>query len=182
MNRYLALALLSAIAAPAFAADKPFYVAADYGTLSMSNVDPLPNPGAIRVAGGYRFTPNIALEAGYMMVGDSTASDSFGSITYTQSALQAFGVFTLPLNSSFDLFGKLGVSANTGKLTGTGSYAGINGSYTNSDLAYGIGGQFNINQLVGIRLQYESYGKSKAASSAPGTDLTRVSAGVAFSF
>jgi OOP family OmpA-OmpF porin len=177
-----ALLLFAAISAPVFAADKPFYVAADYGKLSMSDAAPLANPGAIRVTGGYHFNPNFAVEAGYMAVGDSTVTNSFGSYTYAQSSLQASGVISLPLGDSFSLFGKVGVASNYGKLTGTGSYASLNTSATTTNAIYGIGGQYNFNQLVGMRLQYEKLGKSKAASSASGVDLTRISAGVVFSF
>jgi OOP family OmpA-OmpF porin len=177
-----ALLLSAAVSAPVFAADKPFYVAADYGKLSMSNMEPFANPGAIRVTGGYRFNPNFAVEAGYMMIGDSTVTDSIGSVTYAQSSLQASGVISLPLGDKFSLFGKIGVASNSGKLTGTGSYASTNSSTSTTDTTYGIGGQFNFNQLVGMRVQYEKFGKSKADPAAPGTDLTRVSAGVIFSF
>lgn len=177
-----ALLLSAAISAPVFAADKPFYIAADYGKLSMSNAEPLPNPGAIRVTGGYRFNPNFAIEAGYMAIGDSTVTYSFGSYTYAQSSLQASGIISLPLGESFSLFGKVGVASNYGKLTGTGVYSALDASTTTTNAMYGIGGQFNFNQLVGMRVQYENFGKSKAASSGTGIDLTRISAGVVFSF
>ncbi|MDP1671734.1 MAG: outer membrane beta-barrel protein, partial [Burkholderiales bacterium] len=172
----------AAFSASVFAADKPFYVAADYGKLAMSPSTGFGDPGAIRVAGGYHFNPNFAVEAGLMAVGDSTLNDSTGSVTYAQSSLQASGVIFLPLGDKFKLFGKLGVASNYGKMTGTGSYSTVDASTTTTNAMYGIGGQFNFTQLVGMRVQYEKFGKSKAASSAPGVDLARFSAGVVFSF
>jgi OOP family OmpA-OmpF porin len=157
-------------------------VAADYGKLSMSNAGLLPDPGAIRVVGGYRFNPYFALEAGVMAIGDSTVTDSVGSVTLSQSSLQASSVISLPLGDKFSLFGKIGVASNYGKLTGTGTYSSVNTNATTTGAIYGIGAQFRFNQLVGIRLQYEKLGKSKANSSASGVDLSRASAGVIFSF
>jgi OOP family OmpA-OmpF porin len=180
-----ALLFSIAISAPAFAANKPFYVTADYGQLSMSNADPFPNPGAARVTGGYRFNPNFAVEAGLMAVDDSTYANSVYSVTYAQSSLQASGVFSLPLNNSFSLFGKVGVASNYAKMTGTGVYASINTSATTTSVIYGFGGQFDFNQSVGVRMQYEYLGKSKPASyptEITEIDLRRVSAGVIFSF
>ncbi len=176
------LILSAAISTPAFAANSGGYVTADYGTLSMSDAGLLPNPGAVRVTGGYRFNPNFAIEAGYMAIGDSTVSTSFGDLTYQQGSLQAFGVIFLPLGSSFDLFGKIGVASNYGKLTGTGIYSVLNSDAVTTNATYGIGGQFKFNHLVSMRVQYENFGKSKADSAASGAGLSRLSAGLVFTF
>jgi OOP family OmpA-OmpF porin len=176
------LLLSAAISAPAFAADQGAYLSVDAGTLSMSNAGLFKNPGAIDLIGGYRFTKNVAVEAGYMIIGDTTLTDAFGSITYKQSAMHAGGVFTLPLGESFGLFGKLGVNSVSGKLTGTSGYAGTNSSTSTTNVTYGIGGQYNFNQHFAAKVQYEKLGKTKADTTAPGSDLTRVSAGMIYSF
>lgn len=180
-----ALLLSISISAPAFAANQPFYVVADYGKLVMTPATGLPNPDAIRVAGGYRFSPNLAVEAGFMAVDDSTITNSVYSITYAQSSLQASGVIFFPLGNSFSLFGKIGVAANYAKMTGTGVYSYINTSNTTASATYGIGGQFQYNQMVGVRVQYENLGKSKPASydtEIKELSLGRISAGVTFNF
>lgn len=177
-----ALLLSTAISAPVFAADQGAYLSVDAGTLSMSNAGLLKNPGAIDLIGGYRFTKYVGIEAGYMVIGDSTITDSFGSITYAQSIVHASGVFTLPLGESFGLFGKLGVNSVNGKLTGSGAYVGTNSSANTSNFTYAVGGEYNFNQHFAAKVQYESLGKTKAQSTAPGSDLTRVSAGLIYSF
>ena len=63
------------------------------------------------------------------------------------------GVGSLPLNQNFSLFGKLGFAMITGS---------PGGSYTGNDmksraLTYGVGGQFNLNPSVGIRLGWDKY-------------------------
>jgi OOP family OmpA-OmpF porin len=170
------------VATPALAEQKPLYAVIDYGTLSMSNAGLLPNPGAIDFSLGYRVAPNIAIEGGYMIIGNSTVSAGSDSITFAQSAVHAAAVYTVPMNSSFDLFGKLGFNAVSGKLTGTGYYSGLSTSASTSNLTYGIGGQYNVSDAFGIRLQYENLGQTKGDSSGTGSDITRVSVGVVFGF
>lgn len=183
MKKIFAAAILSAASASAIAADQGAYLSVDAGTLSMANAGLLQNPGAVDLIGGYRFTKNIAAEAGYMIVGDSTVDVvGFGSLTYSQSIVHAGGVFTLPLGESFGLFGKLGVNSVNGKMTGTGVYAGSNSSASTSNVTYAIGGQYNFNQHFAAKLQYENLGKTKAQSTATGADLTRVSAGMIYNF
>lgn len=178
-----AVVISAAISTPALAANAGTgYIAADYGQWSMSNAGLLPNPGVLTLSGGYHFTPNIGIEAGYAIVGDSTVSDPFGSITYSQSAVKVAAVGTFPVNPQIDVFGKLGLISVSGSLSGTGFYAGTSGSASTSSVMYGIGGQFNINQNVGIRVQYESLGKTKASSAATGADVTSFSAGVVYTF
>jgi len=69
------------------AEQRPLYAVIDYGTLSLSNAGSFPNPGAIDFSLGYCVTPNIAIEGGYLMIGDSTVTNGFSSITIAQSAV-----------------------------------------------------------------------------------------------
>lgn len=182
----LAFAILATIAAPAMATDNSVYIAVDYGTLSMANTNiggtAFPNPGSIDLTMGYRISKNIAIEAGYMVIGNSTLTDNFGSVTVAQSIIHASGVYTFQMNDQFDLFGKLGVNSVSAKGTGTGIYSAINTSASTSNLTVGLGAQYNVSDTIGIRLQYEALGKSKAESTATGADLTRLSLGVVASF
>lgn len=182
MKKVIAVALLASLAAtPALAADQGAFVGVDFGKLSMSNTG-FENPGAVDLTGGYRFSQYVAIEGGLLIVGNTTLTDAYGSITYAQSAVHASGVFTLPLGESFGLFCKLGVDSVYGKLTGTGSYSYVDSNTTTTNGTYGVGGRFNINQHFAIKAQYESLGKSKASSSASGVDLTRTSVGMIYSF
>ena len=172
-----ALLLSAAISAPAFAADVgTFYGAIDYGTWSMSPSGGS-DPGAFSISGGYRFMPNVAVEVGYSMVGDITFSGT--SLTYAQSAFKGAAVGTYAINNQFDVFGKLGLAMVSGELSCTGC---TTSSATTSSLMYGIGGQYNISKEVGVRLQYESLGKSKGSSSATGVDVAVTSIGVVYNF
>ncbi len=175
-----ALLLSAAISAPAFAADaNTGYVALDYGTWSMSNVAPLPNPGALTFSGGYYFTPNVGVEAGFVLVGDSTVTYPGGQTTYSQSAVKVAAVGTVPVAPQLDIFGKLGFDSISGTLSQTGF---ADQSASTGNLMFGIGAQYNFDKQIGMRVQYESLGKSKASSTGTSTDITMFSIGVVFHF
>ena len=176
----VALLLSAAISAPAFAANpNTAYVAVDYGTWTMANAGVLPNPGVLTLSGGYHFTQNVGVEVGVALVGDSTVFYPGGQTTYSQSAVKAAVVGTLPVAPQLDVFGKLGFDAISGTLTDT--FAGSTSTST-TNLMFGIGAQFNIDNHMGVRVQYEVLGKTKAQFNATGADVTSFSAGFVYTF
>jgi OOP family OmpA-OmpF porin len=175
MKKVLVASLLSSlVAGPAYAAVPSGFVSADLQSWSATNADPYGNPGiGFRIGGGYRFTPNVGLEVNY---GQSGKSSDVGGTSYKISATQLAVVGTYPVNTEFDVFGKLGMSAN--KVTVSG------GTCTNcskTDVLIGVGGQYNINRQLGVRLQYESLGKVTNTGSND-TSATTLSAGVVYAF
>lgn len=183
MKKVLATALLcAAITTPALAQKaNHWYLALDAGTLQMKNTD-YPNPGSLTVSGGYRFSPNFALEGGLTGYGDSTLVYNNGTTTAQQGDARFLVLGILPLSQSFELFAKAGIGFHTAKVTGTGAYANTYSKETTSNGIIGIGGQFNINQRFALRLQYESLGKAKSSPSDPGADISRVTFGGVLNF
>lgn len=172
MKKITIVALLSVcVATPALADNTgTYYVAGDLGGASYSNTTvpaagnfaatTFPNPKMIRIAGGYHISQTLAVEVGYAKFGDSTISyPGVGDATLAMHSLQIAAVGTYPLNPSFDLIGKLGLSNNSEQLTGTGSLASVNASNSKTDLLIGVGAQYNVDSTVSIRAQYESFGK-----------------------
>jgi len=165
MKKISIAVLLSAfVAAPAMADNTgKFYVAGDYGSVSFTNSEvapgarPFPNAGAVRISGGYHFSPMLAVEAGYLIIGDSTVQYRTFSDTTKNSALQIAAVGTFPVTPAFDLIGKLGMSLNSNKLTSTDGF--YNSSTSSTSLMFGIGAQYNVNKKLSIRAQYEDFGK-----------------------
>jgi OOP family OmpA-OmpF porin len=184
MKKIAIAALLSAfVATPALADNSgKFYIAGDLGSATYSNASPFPNPGVIRVAGGYHFSPMMAVEVGYSIFGDSTIIGPGGSATLSATSFQVAAVGSLPLNSRFDLTGKIGIANNSYTLTGNIPVWGgfFSGTSSQSDILLGIGAQYHINQQMTLRAQYESFGKFENIA-APMT-ATAVSLGVAYSF
>ena len=175
MKKIIAVALFSSMfTVSAFAEGTGFYGALDLNTWSLSNKGSATNPSTgWRIAGGYHFTPNWGAELGYTQSG---SGDAFG-LSYKAESTQIAVTGTYPINEQFDLFAKLGYAAN--KLKGDAITGCTNCS--KNDLMYGIGGQYNFNKQVGIRLQYESLGKFTDSGSND-TSATNISLGVVFNF
>jgi OmpA-OmpF porin, OOP family len=185
MKKIVIATLLSAfIAAPAVAADEGFYVGADLGAVSYSNAtvpnqtESYPNPGSVRIAGGYNFVPYLGVEVAYSVIGDSTVDYSNASTILKASVLQVAAVGTYSINDKFDVFGKLGMASNSVKVSGSGAAAGLGGSASTTNLMFGFGGQYNINQHFGIRAQYVDFGKAKMTATLSGVAQTPSSIGI----
>jgi OOP family OmpA-OmpF porin len=194
MNKITIVALLSVFVATPVLADNSgkFYVAADFGTSSLNNVT-VPavggfpaatflNPGMGRIAVGYHFSPMIAVEVGYSKFADTSLDyAAVGKATLAMNSTQVAAVGSYPLNSQFDLLGKLGVSRNSASSSGTGAFAGlVNSSTSQSDLLIGVGAQYNVSSQFGIRVQYDSFGKFDSSSQP--ISASAISVGVVSSF
>ena len=180
MNK-LAIAVLFSIfiATPALADNTgTYYVAADVGSATYSNLPGWSNPNVIRISGGYYFSPVFALEMGYSTFGDSNTIDPvYGPATISASSFQLAAVGLFPLSSQFDLIGKVGLASNTEDYSdATGGY----GSWTQSDLLIGVGGQFHVNSQVSVRALFDSYGKFD--NIIPPMKATSASLGVVYDF
>ena len=192
MKKIASIALLSALVASPVLADNTgrYYEAIDLGAVTYSNTNPggpeFSNPAALRISGGYHFSPLFAVEGGYAVMGDSTLSTGSGSAKIKNSAVQLAAVGTYPINAAFDLFGKLGVSINSINASGTGSLSGLNVSPSTSfRTMIGVGVQFNINQQFGIRAQYEKspgFTMSNNANQSWNVGESQSSLGVVYTF
>ncbi len=127
---------------------------------------------------GYRFVDFLAVEAegSFGLGGDNFQTsipvvvDGFGSVnvdTDVDLDISHFlGVFArgiLPVSDQLELHARVGYGTAEVEATATGTVAGF-GSTTASqsesvdDFAYGFGGQFNVNERMGLRLDYTSLG------------------------
>lgn len=98
-----------------------------------------------RLFGGYRAHRNLAVELGYIDIGQATIN---GRPANTEAwELVALGL--LPLNEQFSLYGKLG--GYRGEARG----GGIN--ETRNDLTFGFGGQYDVNRNLGVRLEWQRF-------------------------
>jgi OOP family OmpA-OmpF porin len=151
----------------------------------MNNAGLLPNPGVLTFSAGYYFNSNVGVEVGYAFVGDSIVNYcdpilGCGSATLSQSAFKVAALGTVPVSPQIDIFGKVGLAMITAQLNDT--VFGISTSATTTNLMYGVGGLFHINKNMGVRVQYENLGKTKADPFAIGSDVSVFSAGFVYSF
>ena len=180
MKKLAATLLLSAFAAAPALADNTgtYYVAADAGSATYSNLPGWSNPNVIRIAGGFYFSPVFAVEMGYSMFGDSDYNDPvYGPAVISATSFQLAGLAIMPLNSQFDLIGKLGLTSNAETYSDASNGYG---TWTRSDLVIGLGGQFHVNPQVSVRALFDSYGKFD--NIVPPMKATSASLGVVYDF
>ncbi len=100
----------------------------------------------LKVYGGYSFTPNFSLEAGYADLGqfDNAARGLRAKAWYLD------GVATVPLGNNFSALARIG--AVQGKLNDTAL-----GSDTGTGYKLGAGLQYDIDRNLGVRAEWERY-------------------------
>jgi OmpA-OmpF porin, OOP family len=136
---------------------------------------------AYRIFGGYKFHPNIAVEGGYAPLGETSASfGALGNVTAEANAWDIEGVGSWGLGNNFSIFGKLGFYNAEVKLGGIAS-----GKKTTTDLLYGLGGQYDFNRNLGLRLELTRYSGVKSpdvAGRSGDSDIDVVSLGALWRF
>jgi OOP family OmpA-OmpF porin len=156
------------------------YIAVDVGQAKFVPTLVYSDPGMVRIAGGYNFNANFAIEVGYTKFNEVSTKVTGGSITIASSSFQAAGAFSYPISTDIDLTAKLGVSSNHMNATSSGSVVLSNPNLTNSSILYGVGAQYHINPKVRVRIQYEDFGDFNDVS--PSVNLTAFSIGIVYLF
>jgi OOP family OmpA-OmpF porin len=112
-----------------------------------------------KIYGGYGFTPNIAVEAGYADLGKfkSAAGEVKGNGLFVDA------VGTVPITQSLSALGRVG--AFNGKLKDN-----LNGNSSGTNLKAGLGLQYDFNKQTGVRAEWERY-KFKGVNEKPSADL-----------
>lgn len=132
-------AVLSLAAMPAAAQ------AQAYGTVGYAGVDAEgANLGALQGRLGYKFTPMFGVEGEAAFgISDDTVS---GVDVEMKHEVGVFGVVTAPISPSFDLFARAGYTG--------ASFDTTLGDVDTDGFAYGVGGQYNVTEKDGIRLDW----------------------------
>lgn len=118
---------------------------------------------------GYDFSPNFALEGSYVDFGDFTADITVTDGTNIangnlKASADGFGfalLGRLPIHGGFGIYGKVGLIAWDGDISGT---ARVNGDIVfegrdgadGTDPFYGVGAEYVINRVM-VRGEYERY-------------------------
>jgi OmpA-OmpF porin, OOP family len=187
MNKFTAILLgsftvTSTFSNMAYAGDQGFYTGANLG-IGKPNIN-MPNgtdKSSSAVAGvflGYKFNKYIGVEGEYTGIGKVT-DNLKGSAKGDAASLSAIGF--LPLNDEFNLYGKLGVAHTKTKVTS--SLAPINDATRNS-VTYGLGGEYNFNKNVGMRVGWDHYNAAvdTAVNNKKNANANVVSVGVVYNF
>ncbi len=142
--------------------------------------------------GGYNFNQNWAVESGYSdlgapkykYAGTGALTGWLGQAKADQTALYVAGKGTHPVNNEFNLFIKLGLTANHLKTSLDSNIPGVNGSWskTRTEVLYGLGAEYVPVRNVGVRLEWENYGRFGSTDSTGRTTADLWTLGVNYKF
>jgi len=180
------LVAASALSVPAYAADTGWYLLGSVGQTNAKDVEDNFGPGVsvdktdtgFKLGGGYMFHKNVGIEAAYVDLGKATAS-GFGQTAEAKASGEVISaVLNLPVGDRFAVLGRLGFINATVKVTAPG----VSEKSTDMKMAWGIGGQFNFTQNLGIRLDYDSYNKLGDSDTTGESTVDMISLGVIYKF
>lgn len=135
-----------ALALPAFAQMRADLPQEDHGLYLGGGLGANDDSESVwRLFGGYRVHRNLAVELGYIDLGDMTINGRPANAEAWE--LVALGI--APLSEQFSLYGKLG--GYRGEARGGGI------KETRNDLTFGFGGQYDVSRNLGVRLEWQRY-------------------------
>lgn len=188
--RRIALALLvtsGLLAAPQ--ASGQLYLGGSFGKSDFDDANAIPDlitsgtvdgkDSGFKIFGGFQFNQNFGVEMAWVDLGKAKYSGTFLGAPVTggtvdTSGLNISAVGTIPLNPSFELFGKVGLFAWEAKARDTTGGVPFSGKDDGADFSFGIGASYNITKNVSLRAEWERF---KAVDS-----IDFLSLGVAFKF
>jgi len=186
MKKILCIVLFTALSTTAIA--EGLYVAVDVGqstakdacaSLGSSCTD---SGTAYRLGAGLQFTPNLGVEASYAIMGSVKASSILGNAEYKPKILQVSATGKFPIAGPFSLIGKVGLARTTVDLSAANSLVSLSSSATTTKLAWGVGGQYDFSNSLGVRAQYEDFGQVGDTNTTGTAKLSMISAGVVMKF
>ena len=117
---------------------------------------------------GYRFTPNWAVEVGAADLGDYSIdlADALGSSlrgTYKVKGFKTAVLGIYPATERFSLFAKLGIASTKAEFDATLVVGGVATAYSvdekRNSLLAGFGAQYMIWRNLGVRAEFENWGR-----------------------
>jgi len=172
----LALALIAAaFAGSAHAADKGFYAGANLGRAnsSISGLTSMTSDTGVSFVGGYQFTPYVAAEVSYNVLGNVVESAANpGNIALKGVSASVVGLY--PINDRYTVLGRLGVSQTSMSVPGMSSIG-------RTALSYGVAGQYKVDEKVAVRVSYDIYSVGDTVN-VPIGHTAFLSTGVIFKF
>lgn len=138
---------------------------------------------ATRIFGGYKINQNFAVEVGYADLGKATASVPGVAGEWKSTAWDFMAVGILPINQQFSVLGKIGLSSWSLDATLTASGVGSTTlSPTGSDVTYALGAQYDFNNQVGLRAEWQTYSNIGDENTTGQSDVSVIGASVLFRF
>jgi OOP family OmpA-OmpF porin len=135
---------------------------------------------AWRILGGYQFNPMLSAELGYSNLGEVSASGGGEVVTAEASAWELVGVAKFPVANQISLYGKGGLYMATVDVSS--NIPGDSGEEDNTGVTFGVGGQYDINRNIGVRVEWQRYMDVGDDELVGETDVDVLNVGVVFKF
>jgi opacity protein-like surface antigen len=189
MKKIIVAALFILAAGAAQAQGTRFYIGADVAKVTTNVEDKTGIPPIVsgeadattlRLKGGAHFTSWFDLELQLLFPSEETYSRVATNNTVKSSV---FAIFAKPKAAfgPLEVYGLIGVAGTTIEMTGV-----FQGKKSKSDIAYGVGAQYNFTPNLGASLEFTQYNKANfELENLPGgidIDLKAVSVGIAYTF
>ena len=160
----LALAVVTVISCNlALAAEPAAYISAGLGPaeqkLSVDDFDISQTNTGVQIAGGYRFTPNVALELGYTNFGRAEISAQGATVSSRPQSLHLAVMGTWNATPKIAVTGKLGAARNHTRLEASEGGFSVSETETHTSLVYGVGASYKFDQDIAAFLEYQNFGK-----------------------
>lgn len=157
--------------APVHAVNSGWYMGFNMGSAEVDTINE--SDLGYKFYGGY-LGENFGAEMAFVGLGDGYTPDNLDV-----SGLSFEFIGRLPVSSSFSLLGKFGIFWWTVENCDTGYYYYYcpYGTYNDgSDLTYGLGLQYDFNNRISIRGEWEEF------NDVSGSDISLLSAGILYTF
>jgi OOP family OmpA-OmpF porin len=161
-------------------------------TTASSTLDDTSNGYKIQI--GYHLVSNIAIEGGYVDLGKAkykatgtvAGNAATASADFKASGINIASIVSFPISDQFDLFAKLGLINGKVDEHASASIGGVsasdNSSSTDVKNIYGIGASYNFSKSIGVRVEFERFGKLGNSGTTDETDVDLLSVGLVGNF
>jgi len=156
MNTKIVFILLTTLGVYISAQANEAYVGLGVGQSIIKNGQFDENDTGFKVFGGYRFNPNLAVEAAYLNFGKPGITTAGTKLEYEACSAAVWAKGLLPISRNIDLFGKAGWAYWEAK-----SYTTPSGlptakyKWKGNDFTWGAGVGFNQWKSFSIQMEYE---------------------------
>jgi OOP family OmpA-OmpF porin len=182
--------LIAAFQAPA----QGIYIGASAGTSSFDSdiTTGLVTSGTVdkessgyKIYVGYEFNQNFAVDVSYVDLGSAAYSGSYFGTPVTNGTVDVWGlnlsaVGTLPLNSTFAVFGRVGLFAWEAKAKDTTGGVPFSDVVSGGDFSFGAGLNVRFSKNLSARVEWERFGLTVYDFDLGNADM--LSAGIVYRF
>lgn len=131
---------------------------------------------AFKLLGGYKFTPNLALEGGYMNFGEAKVSDGVDTLKVKADAFAIGGAFHHDFAQNWNFVARLGVAQVKAKA----SLAGVGSASDSSAQLYGgLGLGYKLTKQLSLDASWDF---TKAEIEGAKEDVRALSLGLTYAF